>query len=66
MIGSEYKTALNIKNLVQMQKDKSYYYFNYLNEKGKNVCLVITYKGLEKNIADFYQNKMIEINNVKH
>lgn len=57
---------ISYRRMIKARKDKSYYYFNYLNEKGKNVCLVITYKGLEKNIADFYQNKMIEINNVKH
>ena len=56
---------ISYRRMIKARKDKSYYYFNYLNEKGKNVCLVITYKGLEKNIADFYQNKMIEINNVK-
>ena len=57
---------ISYRRMIKARKDKSYYYFNYLNEKGKNVCLIITYKGLEKNIADFYQNKMIEINNVKH
>lgn len=57
---------ISYRRMIKARKDKSYYYFNYLNEKGKNVCLVIKYKGLEKNIADFYQNKMIEINNVKH
>ena len=57
---------ISYRRMIKARKDKSYYYFNYLNEKGKNVCLVITYKGLEKNIADFYRNKMIEINNVKH
>ena len=57
---------ISYRRMIKARKDKSYYYFNYLNEKGKNVCLVITYKGLEKNIADFYQNKMIEINNAKH
>ena len=56
---------ISYRRMIKARKDKSCYYFNYLNEKGKNVCLVITYKGLEKNIADFYQNKMIEINNVK-
>lgn len=59
-------SEISYRRMIKARKDKSYYYFNYLNEKGKNVCLVITYKGLEKNIADFYQNKMIEINNVKH
>ena len=57
---------ISYRRMIKARKDKSCYYFNYLNEKGKNVCLVITYKVLEKNIADFYQNKMIEINNVKH
>lgn len=57
---------ISYRRMIKARKDKSYYYFNYLNEKGKNACLVITYKGLEKNIADFYRNKMIEINNVKH
>lgn len=56
---------ISYRRMIKARKDKSCFYFNYLNEKGKNVCLVITYKGLEKNIADFYQNKMIEINNVK-
>lgn len=57
---------ISYRRMIKARKDKFCYYFNYLNEKGKNVCLVITYKGLEKNIADFYQNKMIEINSVKH
>ena len=57
---------ISYRRMIKARKDKSYYYFNYLNEKGKNVCLVITHKGLEKDIVDFYQNKMIEINNVKH
>ena len=57
---------ISYRRMIKARKDKSYYYFNYLNEKGKNVCLVITYKGLEKNIADFYQDRMNEINNVKH
>lgn len=57
---------ISYRRMIKARKDKSCFYFNYLNEKGKNVCLVITHKGLEKDIVDFYQNKMIEINNVKH
>lgn len=57
---------ISYRRMIKARKDKSCFYFNYLNEKGKNACLLITHKGLEKDIVDFYQNKMIEINNVKH
>lgn len=47
------------------RKDKSAYYFNFLNDKGRAVCLVVSYEGVVGFPTQFYDQKMKEINNRK-
>lgn len=67
--GSSTQTRVTVNIIVEFEKiskirkDKSAFYFNFINEKGRPACLVVTYEGVEGFPMSFFDEKMKQIAN---
>ncbi len=53
--------VIEFDKLIKVRKDRTAFYFNYINEKGQPTCLVLTYEGVEGFPMSFFDGKMKEI-----
>lgn len=50
------------RRMIKARKDKSCFYFNYLNDKRKNLSFLISYLDLDPEIISFLDKKAAEVN----